>query len=112
MTIVYMRNPHLTPKARGSNFNRPKRLKQEDRKWSGVLNKNWRTVALVSIKKKIEAHGWGRPSSVELFAPPRVGPDHMGVPNMALIFKGASMVLQNDIQQNRLHKQKLFHNIT
>jgi hypothetical protein len=31
-TTVYMRNPHLTPKARGTNFNKPKRLKQEDRK--------------------------------------------------------------------------------
>jgi len=28
----------------------------------------------VGIKKKIEAHGWRRPSSVELFAPPKVGP--------------------------------------
>jgi hypothetical protein len=37
ITTVYMRNPHLTPKARGPNSNRPKRLKQEDRKWLGVL---------------------------------------------------------------------------
>jgi hypothetical protein len=39
MTTVYMRNPHLTPKARGPNSNRLKRLKQGDRKWLGVLKK-------------------------------------------------------------------------
>jgi hypothetical protein len=39
MTTVYMMNPHLTPKARGLNSNRPKKLKQEDRKWLGVLKK-------------------------------------------------------------------------
>jgi hypothetical protein len=41
---------------------------------AGGVKENWRAVAIVGIKKKIEAHGWGRPSSVELFAPPRVGP--------------------------------------
>ncbi|AES60435.1 hypothetical protein MTR_1g045680 [Medicago truncatula] len=33
MTTIYMRNPYLTPKARRPNSNRPKRLKQGDRKW-------------------------------------------------------------------------------
>jgi hypothetical protein len=57
MTTVYMRNPHLTPKAREPNSNRHKRLKQEDKKWLGVLKKNWRAVVLMGIKIKFETHG-------------------------------------------------------
>jgi hypothetical protein len=52
-----MRNPHLTPKAREPNSNRHKRLKQEDKKWLGVLKKNWRAVVLMGIKIKFETHG-------------------------------------------------------
>jgi hypothetical protein len=50
MTTVYMRNPHLTPKTRGPNSNRPKRLKIRGQKMARGIKKNWRAVVLVGIK--------------------------------------------------------------